>query len=77
GPGRQPAQKAISPRSGRQRQAAQNRRPDARTTNRAGEKARSGGNAKRPVAKAKPAARVDNRPRKPSALGQVDSGRRA
>ncbi|MCA2408819.1 DUF3300 domain-containing protein [Rhizobium leguminosarum bv. viciae 248] len=62
---------------GKAAQAAQNRRPDARTANRTGEKARSGGNAKRPVAKPKPAARVDNRPRKPSALGQVDSGRRA
>ncbi|MBY3038730.1 DUF3300 domain-containing protein [Rhizobium laguerreae] len=58
-------------------QAAQNRRPEARTPNRAPENARSGVNAKRPVAKQKPAARVDSRPRKPSALGQVDSGRRA
>ncbi|OAV50593.1 hypothetical protein A6U98_10300 [Rhizobium sp. WYCCWR10014] len=58
-------------------QAAQNRRPEARTPNRAAENARPEVNAKRPVAKPKPAARVDSRPRKPSALGQVDSGRRA
>ncbi|RWY85063.1 DUF3300 domain-containing protein [Rhizobium leguminosarum] len=62
---------------GKVAQAAQNRRPDARTPNRAAENARPGVNAKRPVAKPKPAARVDSRPRKPSALGQVDSGRRA
>jgi hypothetical protein len=63
--------------SGKVAQAAQNRRPEARTPNRAAENARPGVNAKRPVAKPKPAARVDSRPRKPSALGQVDSGRRA
>ncbi|QND13798.1 DUF3300 domain-containing protein [Rhizobium leguminosarum bv. trifolii] len=62
---------------GKVAQAAQNRRPDARTPSRAAENARPGVNAKRPVAKPKPAARVDSRPRKPSALGQVDSGRRA
>ena len=55
--------------------AGQTRRPESRT-NRV-ENARPKANAKRPVAKPKPAARVDNRPRKPSALGQVDSGRRA
>ncbi|MBY2934293.1 DUF3300 domain-containing protein [Rhizobium leguminosarum] len=62
---------------GKGAQAAQTRRPEARTPNRAAENARPGVNAKRPVAKPKPAARVDSRPRKPSALGQVDSGRRA
>lgn len=62
---------------GKAAQAAQNHRPDARTTNRAAEIAQPGVNAKRPVAKPKPAAKVDSRPRKPSALGQVDSGRRA
>ncbi|EJT05645.1 hypothetical protein RCCGE510_10460 [Rhizobium sp. CCGE 510] len=72
--------KAGNPRAasggGKVAQAAQNRKPDARTPNRAAENARPGVNAKRPVAKPKPAARVDSRPRKPSALGQVDSGRR-
>ncbi|MBY3469359.1 DUF3300 domain-containing protein [Rhizobium laguerreae] len=67
----------VASGGGKAAQAAQNRRPDARTPNRAAENARPGVNAKRPVAKPKPAARVDNRPRKPSALGQVDSGRRA
>ncbi|TAU84158.1 DUF3300 domain-containing protein [Rhizobium leguminosarum] len=67
----------AAPGGGKGAQAAQNRRPEARTPNRAAENARPGVNAKRPVAKPKPAARVDNRPRKPSALGQVDSGRRA
>ncbi|MGO7335158.1 DUF3300 domain-containing protein [Rhizobium leguminosarum] len=62
---------------GKGAQAAQTRRPEARTPNRAAENARPGVNAKRPAAKPKPAARVDSRPRKPSALGQVDSGRRA
>ncbi|QIO51401.1 DUF3300 domain-containing protein [Rhizobium leguminosarum bv. trifolii] len=67
----------AAPGGGKGAQAAQNRRPDARTPNRAAENARPAPNAKRPVAKPKPAARVDSRPRKPSALGQVDSGRRA
>ena len=56
-------------------QAAQNRKPEARPTKAAGN-IKQRPNAKRPVAKAKPAARVDNRARKPSALGNVDSGRR-
>ncbi|API51361.1 hypothetical protein BMW22_06720 [Rhizobium leguminosarum] len=67
----------VASGGGKGAQAAQNRRPEARTPNRAAENARPGVNAKRPVAKPKPAARVDSRPRKPSALGQVDSGRRA
>ncbi|MBY5395437.1 DUF3300 domain-containing protein [Rhizobium leguminosarum] len=67
----------VAPGGGKGAQAAQNRRPEARTPNRVAENARPGVNAKRPVAKPKPAARVDSRPRKPSALGQVDSGRRA
>jgi hypothetical protein len=56
-------------------QAAQNGRPDAKVK-KAGGNINPKPNAKRPVAKAKPAARVDNRARKPSALGDVDSGRR-
>jgi hypothetical protein len=54
-------------------QAAQ--RPEARPNKAAGN-IKQKPNAKRPVAKAKPAARVDNRARRPSALGNVDSGRR-
>ncbi|MBY5702195.1 DUF3300 domain-containing protein [Rhizobium leguminosarum] len=69
--------RGVASGGGKGAQAAQNRRPEARTPNRAAENARPGVNAKRPVAKPKPAARVDSRPRKPSALGQVDSGRRA
>lgn len=56
-------------------QAAQNRRPEARPTKAAGNH-KQRPNATRPVAKAKPAVRVDNRPRTPSALGNVDGGRR-
>ncbi|WEZ85421.1 DUF3300 domain-containing protein (plasmid) [Rhizobium sp. 32-5/1] len=56
-------------------QAAQNRRPEARSTKAAGN-IKQRPNAKRPVAKAKPATRIDNRARKPSALGNVDRGRR-
>ncbi|CAH0342986.1 DUF3300 domain-containing protein [Rhizobium sp. CECT 9324] len=56
-------------------QAAQNRKPEARPTKAAGN-VKQRPNAERPVAKAKPATRVDNRARKPSALGNVDSGRR-
>ncbi|WP_455270666.1 DUF3300 domain-containing protein [Rhizobium herbae] len=56
-------------------QVAQNRRQDAKINKPAGN-VKQKVNAKRPVAKPKPAARIDNRPRKPSALGKVDSGRR-
>ena len=56
-------------------QAAQNRRPEAKVNKAAGN-IKQRPNAKRPVAKAKPASRVDNRARRPSALGNVDSGRR-
>ncbi|MBY5531976.1 DUF3300 domain-containing protein [Rhizobium leguminosarum] len=69
--------RGVASGGGKGAQAAQNRRPEARTPNRAAENEKPGVNAKRPVAKPKPAARVDSRPRKPSALGQVDSGRRA
>lgn len=56
-------------------QAALNKRPEARPTKAAGT-VKQRPNATRPVGKAKPAARVDNRARRPSALGNVDSGRR-
>ncbi|WP_426128630.1 DUF3300 domain-containing protein [Pararhizobium sp. PWRC1-1] len=56
-------------------QAAQNRKPEARPTKAAGN-IKQRPNAKRPVVKPRPAARVDNRARRPSALGNVDSGRR-
>lgn len=56
-------------------QAAQNRRPEARANKAAGN-IKQRPNAKRPVARAKPATRVDNRARRPSALGNVNSGRR-
>ncbi|MDV4179837.1 DUF3300 domain-containing protein [Rhizobium brockwellii] len=72
-----PGNSGVVSGGGKGAQAAQNRRPDARTPNRAAENARPVPNAKRPVAKPKPATRVDSRPRKPSAIGQVDSGRRA
>jgi hypothetical protein len=55
--------------------AAQTRRPEAKVNKAAGN-IKQRPNAKRPVVKAKPAARVDNRARRPSALGNVDSGRR-
>lgn len=53
----------------------QNRTPDARA-NKQGGNIKSKANVNRPVAKPKPASRVDNRPKKPSALGKVDSGRK-
>jgi hypothetical protein len=56
-------------------QAAQNRRQDT-NLNKAAGNVKPKPDVKRPVAKAKPAARVDNRARNPSALGNVDSGRR-
>lgn len=56
-------------------QAAQNRRPDARPAGDA-RNVKQRPNAKRPVAKPRPAAQIDNRARRPSALGNVNSGRR-
>ncbi|MCS4245515.1 hypothetical protein M2418_005063 [Rhizobium sp. BIGb0125] len=70
------ADKGASDRGkGRNVKTAQDRRPQIAHTN--VENTRPKTNATRPVARPKPAARVDNRPRMPSALGQVDSGRRA
>ena len=56
----------------KQAQVAQNRKPAARPAG----NVKSKPNANRPHAKPKPAARRDARPRNPSALGNVDSGRR-
>ncbi|MGH6762673.1 MAG: DUF3300 domain-containing protein [Phyllobacterium sp.] len=57
-------------------QTIQKRKPDAGLNKQAGN-VRSKVNAQRPVAKPKPAARIDNRPKNPSALGHMDSGRKA
>lgn len=57
-------------------QGMQNRIPSARPDRPAGNIAEKA-NFERPSGKPRPAARIDDRPRAPSALGQVDNGRRA
>lgn len=57
-------------------QGLQNRMPSARPDRPSGNLAAKA-NFERPARKPRPAARLDNRPKKPSALGHVDSGRRA
>ena len=58
-------------------QGIQNRTPNARPAGPGAGNRASKANFDRPAGKPKPAARADNRPKKPSALGNVDNGRRA
>jgi len=57
-------------------QAVQNRKPDGGKLNKPAGNIKAKANFDRPVSRPKPAARIDNRPKTPSALGRVDSGRR-
>lgn len=80
--GKRPGADKIAAVGKKPGQAIQKRNPDVQLNkppgklNQAG-KLSANADLKRPVARSKPAAHIDNRPKKPSALGHVDSGRRA
>lgn len=68
--------KIGNPAGNRPGQAVQNRKPDGGKLNKPAGDIKNKANFDRPVSRPKPAARADNRAAKPSALGQVDNGRR-